>query len=95
MTSKNKVGVFFCHAGTGRLDGLGMGHRPLLYPSDLATRSVAIIHCLPIFNQHCSRVCCMYSLKFIHLVKSVCGARPLGPGPCAKAQHNKWFVNRN
>lgn len=36
-------------------------------------RSVAIIHCVGSrdanYNSHCSRVCCMYSLKFAHLVK--------------------------
>jgi heterodisulfide reductase subunit A len=36
-------------------------------------RSVAIIHCVGSrdlkYNKYCSRVCCMYSLKFAHLVK--------------------------
>ncbi|HPC83039.1 MAG TPA: CoB--CoM heterodisulfide reductase iron-sulfur subunit A family protein [Thermoanaerobaculaceae bacterium] len=36
-------------------------------------RSVAIIHCVGSrdarYNSYCSRVCCMYSLKFAHLVK--------------------------
>ena len=36
-------------------------------------KSVAIIHCVGSrdhnFNPYCSRVCCMYSLKFAHLVK--------------------------
>jgi heterodisulfide reductase subunit A len=36
-------------------------------------RSVAIIHCVASrdsrYNQYCSRVCCMYSLKFAHLVR--------------------------
>jgi heterodisulfide reductase subunit A len=35
-------------------------------------KSVAIIHCVGSrdenFNEYCSRVCCMYSLKFAHLV---------------------------
>ncbi|OFZ79851.1 MAG: hypothetical protein A2583_06175 [Bdellovibrionales bacterium RIFOXYD1_FULL_53_11] len=35
--------------------------------------SVAIIHCVGSrdhnYNKHCSRVCCMYSLKFAHLIK--------------------------
>jgi heterodisulfide reductase subunit A len=35
-------------------------------------KSVAIIHCVGSrdkeYNEHCSRVCCMYSLKFSHLV---------------------------
>ena len=38
-----------------------------------APRSVAIIHCVGSrdqnHNPYCSRVCCMYSLKFAHLVK--------------------------
>jgi heterodisulfide reductase subunit A len=42
-------------------------------PEATQPRSVAIIHCVGSrdanFNQHCSRVCCMYSLKFAHLVK--------------------------
>ncbi len=36
-------------------------------------QSVAIIHCVGSrdenFNEYCSRVCCMYSLKFAHLVR--------------------------
>ncbi len=36
-------------------------------------KSVAIIHCVgsrdASYNSYCSRVCCMYSLKFAHLVK--------------------------
>ncbi len=36
-------------------------------------RSVAIIHCVGSrdrnYNSYCSRVCCMYSLKFAHLVR--------------------------
>ena len=42
-------------------------------PDGPRPRSVAIIHCVGSrdrnFNAHCSRVCCMYSLKFAHLVK--------------------------
>jgi heterodisulfide reductase subunit A len=38
-----------------------------------APRSVAIVHCVGSrdqnHNAYCSRVCCMYSLKFAHLVK--------------------------
>jgi heterodisulfide reductase subunit A len=38
-----------------------------------APRSVAILHCVGSrdenFQEHCSRVCCMYSLKFSHLIK--------------------------
>jgi heterodisulfide reductase subunit A len=36
-------------------------------------KSVAIVHCVGSrdknTNEHCSRVCCMYSTKFAHLVK--------------------------
>jgi heterodisulfide reductase subunit A len=42
-------------------------------PESRQPESVAIIHCVGSrdanFNRHCSRVCCMYSLKFAHLVK--------------------------
>jgi heterodisulfide reductase subunit A len=38
-----------------------------------APRSVAILHCVGSrdenYNRYCSRVCCMYALKFAHLVK--------------------------
>jgi heterodisulfide reductase subunit A2 len=38
-----------------------------------APRSVAIVHCVGSrdanYNPYCSRVCCMYSLKFAHLVR--------------------------
>lgn len=45
-----------------------------VFSSDgLPPRSVAIIHCVGSrnkkHNSYCSRVCCMYSLKFAHLVK--------------------------
>jgi len=39
----------------------------------LPPRNVAIIHCVGSrnkkYNAYCSRVCCMYSLKFAHLIK--------------------------
>jgi len=42
-------------------------------PDGAAPRRVAIIHCVgsrdKAYNAYCSRVCCMYSLKFAHLVK--------------------------
>ena len=42
-------------------------------PDGASPRSVAIIHCVGSrdanYNAYCSRVCCMYSLKFAHLVK--------------------------
>ena len=40
--------------------------------------SVAIIHCVGSrdknFNKYCSRVCCMYSLKYAHLIREKTGA---------------------
>lgn len=40
---------------------------------NLKPKSVAIIHCIGSrdkkYNSYCSRVCCMYSLKFAHLVR--------------------------
>jgi len=42
-------------------------------PDGPPPRSVAIIHCVGSrdanYNPYCSRVCCMYSLKFAHLVR--------------------------
>jgi len=42
-------------------------------PEGPQPKSVAIIHCVGSrdrnYNAYCSRVCCMYSLKFAHLVK--------------------------
>jgi heterodisulfide reductase subunit A len=42
-------------------------------PQGQAPKSVAIVHCVGSrdqnYNSYCSRVCCMYSLKFAHLVK--------------------------
>jgi len=42
-------------------------------PEGMPPRSVAIIHCVGSrnkkYNPYCSRVCCMYSLKFAHLIK--------------------------
>jgi len=41
-------------------------------------RSIAILHCIGSRDEHyhryCSRVCCMYALKFAHLVKEKTGA---------------------
>ena len=41
-------------------------------------KSVGIIHCVGSrdenYNEYCSRVCCMYSLKFAHLIKEKTGA---------------------
>ncbi|HSR12409.1 MAG TPA: hypothetical protein VLS90_13290, partial [Thermodesulfobacteriota bacterium] len=42
-------------------------------PEGAQPKRVAIIHCVGSrdsnYNRYCSRVCCMYSLKFAHLVK--------------------------
>ena len=42
-------------------------------PEGVPPRSVALIHCVGSrnkkYNPYCSRVCCMYSLKFAHLFK--------------------------
>jgi heterodisulfide reductase subunit A len=42
-------------------------------PENAKPKSVAVIHCVGSrdrnYNAYCSRVCCMYSLKFAHLVK--------------------------
>jgi heterodisulfide reductase subunit A len=40
---------------------------------------IAILHCIGSrdekYNEYCSRVCCMYSLKFAHLVREITGAK--------------------
>ncbi len=45
----------------------------VIEPSGPPPKSVAIIHCVGSrdanYNPYCSRVCCMYSLKFAHLVR--------------------------
>jgi len=45
----------------------------ILLPDGNPPKSVAIIHCVGSrnkkYNAYCSRVCCMYSLKFAHLVR--------------------------
>ena len=42
-------------------------------PENPKPKNVAIIHCIGSrdhnYNKYCSRVCCMYSLKFAHLVR--------------------------
>jgi heterodisulfide reductase subunit A len=42
-------------------------------PDGIPPRNVAIIHCVGSrnkkYNAYCSRVCCMYSLKFAHLIR--------------------------
>jgi heterodisulfide reductase subunit A len=41
-------------------------------------KSIAILHCIGSrdeeYNKYCSRVCCMYSLKFAHVVRETTGA---------------------
>jgi len=50
----------------------------ILKKDGTAPKSVAIIHCVGSrdvnHQEYCSRVCCMYSLKFAHLVKEKTGA---------------------
>jgi len=50
----------------------------LLKKDGTAPKSVAIVHCVGSRDEnhqvYCSRVCCMYSLKFAHLVKEKTGA---------------------
>jgi heterodisulfide reductase subunit A len=45
----------------------------LLLKNGSMPRSVAILHCVGSrdtnYHEHCSRVCCMYSLKFSHLIR--------------------------
>jgi heterodisulfide reductase subunit A len=45
----------------------------ILTKGGLSPKSVAILHCIGSrddnYHEYCSRVCCMYSLKFAHLVK--------------------------
>ena len=42
-----------------------------------APKSVAILHCIGSrdvnYHEYCSRVCCMYALKYSHLIKEKCG----------------------
>jgi heterodisulfide reductase subunit A len=42
-------------------------------------KSIAIMHCVgnrdSRYNVYCSRVCCMYSLKFAHLIRETTGAK--------------------
>ena len=50
----------------------------ILTSKGVPPRSVAIVHCVGSrdenYHEYCSRVCCMYSLKFAHLVKEKTGA---------------------
>jgi heterodisulfide reductase subunit A-like polyferredoxin len=55
-----------CHAS-----GPTLGR--LLKKDGTEPKSIALLHCIGSrdkhFNEHCSRVCCMYSLKLAHLIK--------------------------
>jgi heterodisulfide reductase subunit A len=50
----------------------------IMLASGQAPKSVGIIHCVGSrdsrHNKYCSRVCCMYALKFAHLIKEKTGA---------------------
>lgn len=54
------------------------GGKVTLRDGETEPRSVAIIHCVGSrdhhYNQYCSAICCMSSLKFAHLVKEKTGA---------------------
>ncbi len=51
----------------------------LLLEDGREPESVAILHCIGSrdarYNRYCSQICCMYSLKFSHLVMEATGAR--------------------
>jgi heterodisulfide reductase subunit A len=61
-------------SGSGPTDG-----KIVLRDGETVPQSVAVIHCVGSrdenFNEYCSKVCCMYSLKQAHLVHSKTGAR--------------------
>jgi len=50
----------------------------ILLKDGSAPESIAIVHCVGSrdknYLEHCSRVCCMYSLKYAHLIKEKTGA---------------------
>jgi heterodisulfide reductase subunit A len=58
---------------TKRLNKKTQEEEWIFSPEGLPPRSVALIHCVGSrnkkYNPYCSRVCCMYSLKFAHLIK--------------------------
>jgi heterodisulfide reductase subunit A len=58
-----------CHSG-GPTEG------KILTKEGVEPKAVAILHCIGSrdkhYNEYCSRVCCMYSLKFAHLIKEKC-----------------------
>ncbi|MBU0709344.1 MAG: 4Fe-4S binding protein, partial [Candidatus Omnitrophica bacterium] len=55
------------------LNSSGPTQGKVLLKNGQPPKSIALIHCvgsrIPKFNEHCSGVCCMYSLKFSHLLK--------------------------
>ncbi|OFY47377.1 MAG: hypothetical protein A2Y87_09160, partial [Bacteroidetes bacterium RBG_13_46_8] len=58
---------------TKRLNKKTQEEEWIFSPEGIPPRSVALIHCVGSrnkkYNPYCSRVCCMYSLKFAHLIK--------------------------
>jgi heterodisulfide reductase subunit A len=50
----------------------------VLLQNGTAPKRIAILHCVGSrdkeYNRYCSRVCCMYSLKFAHVVRETTGA---------------------
>ncbi|MBT5428153.1 MAG: CoB--CoM heterodisulfide reductase iron-sulfur subunit A family protein, partial [Bacteroidetes bacterium] len=58
---------------TPRFDRKTQQEEWVFEPDGIPPKSVAIIHCVGSrsqkYNSYCSRVCCMYSLKFAHLIK--------------------------
>jgi len=50
----------------------------VLLKEGIPPQRIAILHCIGSrderYNEYCSRVCCMYSLKFAHLVRETTGA---------------------
>jgi heterodisulfide reductase subunit A len=61
-------------SGSGPTDG-----KIVLRDGETEPESIAIIHCVGSrdenYNEYCSKVCCMYSLKQAHLVRSKTSAR--------------------
>jgi heterodisulfide reductase subunit A len=61
---------------TKRLNKKSKQEEWVFEPDGPKPRSVAIVHCVGSrdqnHNSYCSRVCCMYSLKFAHLVREKC-----------------------
>jgi len=59
-----------------RADGYTEGE--VLMENGEEPKSIGILHCVGSrdknYNRYCSRVCCMYSLKFAHLIKEKTGA---------------------